>query len=89
MRFAERVISPANDWVGEVSRIAGMRFAVATAAFSSRFDVKAIDGAVDGLAHGVLGAGDSVRRAQTGRLQQYIAMAVAALFAVLAFVVSY
>ncbi len=89
MRFARNPISPVNDWVGEVYRTVGMRLALAAAALSSKFDVKAIDGVVDGLAYGVRGVGENARKVQTGRIQQYIAMAVAALFVLLALVASY
>lgn len=89
LAFARRFVSPVNDWVGEVYRTFGMRCALGSASLWSRFDVKAVDGVVDGLAHGVRGAGEGLRRVQTGRLQQYIAMAVAALFAILAAVASY
>lgn len=89
LRVARNPVSPINDWVGEVYRRVGMRFALGAAALWSRFDVKAIDGVVDGLAYGVRGAGDGMRNVQTGKIQQYIAMAVVALFAVLALVVSY
>ncbi len=89
VRFFRNPLSPVNDWVGEVYRTAGMRFALGAAALWSRFDVKAIDGVVDGVAEGVWGFGDKVRHAQTGKLQQYIAAAVIALFAVLAAVVSF
>jgi multicomponent Na+:H+ antiporter subunit D len=89
VRFFRNPLSPVNDWVGEVYRTVGMRFALGAANLWTRFDVKAIDGVVDGLAAGVWGMGDKVRHVQTGRLQQYIAAAVVALFAVLAVVVSF
>jgi len=89
VRFFRNPLSPLNDWVGEVYRTGGMRFALGAASLWSRFDVKAIDGVVDGLAEGVWGFGDKVRHAQTGKLQQYIATAVVALFAILAVVVSF
>lgn len=89
VRFFRNPLSPVNDWVGEVYRTVGMRFALGAAALWSRFDVKAIDGVVDGLAAGVWGMGDKVRHVQTGQLQNYIAAAVVALFAVLAVVVSF
>lgn len=89
VRFFRNPLSPVNDWVGEVYRTAGMRFALGAAALWTRFDVKAIDGVVDGVAAGVWGFGDKVRHVQTGRLQQYIAAAVVALFAILAVVVSF
>jgi multicomponent Na+:H+ antiporter subunit D len=87
--FARNPISRVDNWVGEVYRTVGMAFALAAAKFWSAFDVIAIDGAVDGLAYGVRGTGDKVRRAQTGRLQQYVAVAVAAFFVILALVISY
>ncbi len=89
MRWDRGWVSPANEWVGEVYRRVGYRFALASAAFWSRFDADAIDGVVDGLAASVRNTGDLVRRTQTGRIQQYIAFGVAALFAVLAVVVSF
>ena len=88
LRIDKRWFEPVNEWVGEIYRIVGFRFALGAAALWSRFDGKAIDGVVDGLAYGVRDLGDVTRKAQTGRLQQYIATAVAALFAVLALVVS-
>ncbi|MBI5444850.1 MAG: Na(+)/H(+) antiporter subunit D [Deltaproteobacteria bacterium] len=87
--FARNPVGRANEWVSELYRRAGMRFALATAALCSVFDVKVIDGVVDGLAYGVQGVGDKVRHAQTGRLQQYVAAAVVAFFAILALVVNY
>jgi multicomponent Na+:H+ antiporter subunit D len=87
--FANRVLSPINEWWSELYKVVGMRFALWTAAFWSMFDVKAIDGVVDGTAYGVRAIGGEVRKVQSGRLQQYIAMAVAALFAVLALVVQF
>ncbi|MFU8856484.1 MAG: Na(+)/H(+) antiporter subunit D [Deferrisomatales bacterium] len=89
VRLFQVALSPVNDWVGEVYRTVGMRFALGAAALWSRFDVKAIDGVVDGVAEGVWGFGDKLRHAQTGKLQQYIAAAVVALFAVLAVVASF
>jgi multicomponent Na+:H+ antiporter subunit D len=89
LSVARNPISRVNDWVGEVYRTAGMRFALASAAFWSLFDVKAIDGVVDGIAYGIRGAGDKVRHTQTGKLQHYVAVAVLAFFAILAMVAAY
>ncbi|MBI5016847.1 MAG: Na(+)/H(+) antiporter subunit D [Deltaproteobacteria bacterium] len=89
LRFARGPVSSINDWVGEAYRTVGMAFALATAKFWSAFDVIAIDGAVDGLAYGVRHVGDKVRHTQTGKLQQYVAVAVLAFFGVLALVISY
>jgi multicomponent Na+:H+ antiporter subunit D len=87
--FARRPVSRANEWVSEVYRTVGMRFALVSAAACSAFDVKAIDGVVDGLAYGVRGIGDKVRQAQTGKLQHYIAITIVAFFLLLALVVNY
>ncbi|TAL16109.1 Na(+)/H(+) antiporter subunit D [bacterium] len=76
-------LTPANEWVGELYKKAGYTFALAMASITSRFDVAAIDGVVDGLAHKVYETGDQVRHAQTGKLQQYMAIAVTALFLII------
>jgi multicomponent Na+:H+ antiporter subunit D len=89
LRFGRNPVSPVNEWVSELYKRVGMRFALAAAGLCSRFDVKAIDGVVDGLAYGVRNIGNDVRKTQSGKLQQYIAMAVVALFAVLALVVNF
>jgi multicomponent Na+:H+ antiporter subunit D len=89
MRLARNPLSPVNEWLSELYKRLGMRFALAVASLCSHFDVKAIDGVVDGLAYGVRNIGNDVRKTQSGKLQQYIAMAVVALFAVLALVVNF
>ncbi len=75
-----KYLSPANDWVGELYKRAGFKTALTMASATSKFDVGAIDGVVDGLAVKVRETGEEVRHAQTGKLQQYMAIAVAALF---------
>ncbi len=45
----------------------------------SVFDRKGIDGVVDGLGEGVVDAGDGVRRTQTGNVQTYLLLLVAAI----------
>jgi multicomponent Na+:H+ antiporter subunit D len=40
------------------------------------FDEKAIDGVVDGTAYGVLGAGGRLAKFQTGKLSDYIGLAL-------------
>jgi multicomponent Na+:H+ antiporter subunit D len=89
LRMLKRFLEPANEWVGEIYKAAGFRFALATANVSSAFDVKAIDGVVDGIAHKVRDAGDKVRHAQTGRIQQYIALATAIFFLAIALIASF
>ncbi|PLX41846.1 MAG: Na(+)/H(+) antiporter subunit D [Deltaproteobacteria bacterium] len=80
MAFARNPISPVNEWVSELYRVVGYRIALGAAAIASRFDVSIIDGVVDGVAHKVRETGDYVRHAQTGKLQQYIAIAISAFF---------
>ena len=46
--FASKVLSPINEWWSELYKVVGMRFALWAAAIWSLFDVKAIDGVVDG-----------------------------------------
>ena len=53
----------------------------------SWFDWEGIDWAVDGSARGVVKGGDQMRTLQTGKIQQYIGGAVAALMIVLLVVV--
>jgi len=86
---AKRNLEPANEWLGEIYRTAGYRVALGTAALSSTFDRRAIDGVVDGIAYKVRDAGDKVRHAQTGRIQQYIAIATAIFFAFIALIASF
>ncbi|MCD6292304.1 MAG: Na+/H+ antiporter subunit D, partial [Deltaproteobacteria bacterium] len=87
MWLACKPISISNDWVGEVYRTVGLRFTMAVAKALSWFDWEGIDWAVDGSAKGVVQGGDKVRTLQTGKIQQYIGGAVAALMIVLLVVV--
>lgn len=87
MWFARKPLSTANDWVGEVYRTVGLRFTKAVAKALSWFDWEGIDWAVDGSAKGVVQSGDKMRTLQTGKIQQYVGGAVAALMIVLLVVV--
>ncbi|NJB67681.1 multicomponent Na+:H+ antiporter subunit D [Desulfobaculum xiamenense] len=58
-----------------VYRAIGLRGLMAFAASAGWFDVKAIDGVVDGTAYTVRGIGRTTAKAQTGRLQDYLALA--------------
>jgi multicomponent Na+:H+ antiporter subunit D len=89
LAFARGPVSSVDNWVGEVYRTVGMAFALAAAKFWSAFDVVAVDGAVDGVAHGVQGLGDRIRRTQTGQLQQYLAVVLAAFFLILILLIAY
>ncbi len=87
MWCACKPISIANDWIGEVYRTVGLRFTMLVAKALSWFDWEGIDWAVDGSAKGVVKGGDQVRALQTGKIQQYIGGAVAALMIVLLVIV--
>ena len=54
----------------------GLRSLMAAALGSSIFDRKAIDGVLDGSAHGVMAIGKKAATAQNGDLQRYLGMAV-------------
>jgi len=50
-------------------------------------DYRGVDGAVRGTGEGILDAGDSIRRIQTGRLQDYVLLTVFSIAAVFVVVV--
>jgi multicomponent Na+:H+ antiporter subunit D len=89
LALARGPASAFDNWVGEVFRTVGMAFALAAAKFWSAFDVVAVDGVVDGVAHGVRGLGDRIRRTQTGRLQHYLAVGMAAFFVILVLLIGF
>ncbi len=89
MALLRNPLEPINEWVGDLYKIVGYRFALGVAATSSVFDRVVIDGIVDGLAYKILGVGEKVRHTQTGKLQQYIAMATAAFFMVVALMAAF
>jgi multicomponent Na+:H+ antiporter subunit D len=84
MALARGPLNRGNDLVGNLYKTVGLRFSLAAARQSSRFDRAGIDGVIDGGARKVVEQGDRVRGHITGRLQQYIGGAMVALFAVLA-----
>lgn len=60
----------------EVYRVVGLSGLMATADGCSVFDKRAIDGVVDGSAHGVKAVGRVGALLQNGRLQQYLVMSL-------------
>jgi multicomponent Na+:H+ antiporter subunit D len=86
MALARGPVNAVNDIIGNLYKTAGLRFTLAAARETSRFDSQGIDGVIDGAAMGLVDQGDRVRRHITGRVQQYIGASVALLFAVLALV---
>jgi multicomponent Na+:H+ antiporter subunit D len=74
-----------NIWTN-VYETVGLRALKAFGAMTSVFDRKAIDGVVDGTAHGVRLLGQLGALAQNGRLQQYLGLAVVLALAIFAVV---
>ena len=86
LALARRPIEQIDSWWTEVYNRAGLRGLMGIAGGSVWFDRSAIDGVVDGTAHGVRRIGRTATGAQTGRLQDYLAAAVVlglAVFAVI------
>ena len=72
-----------DNFVSKLYATAGLRGLMATAWFSAWFDKKGIDGVVDGTAYGVKNTGGFLRKVQTGKLNQYAALAVIFFFVIL------
>jgi multicomponent Na+:H+ antiporter subunit D len=80
LELARRPIQTIDNAFGEAYRLFGLVPMMAIARFWSWFDKAGIDGVVDGTATSVRGAGNRLRRVQTGDLQDYLG--IAALLAV-------
>jgi len=65
-----------DEWWSEIYSRVGLRGLLGGAAATSWFDKKCIDGVVDGTAWTVRGIGWVISRVQTGRLQDYLSIAV-------------
>jgi multicomponent Na+:H+ antiporter subunit D len=74
-----------NIWTN-VWNFVGLRILKAFGALTSIFDKKAIDGVVDGTAHGVRLIGRLGALAQNGRLQSYLGLAIILALAIFAIV---
>jgi multicomponent Na+:H+ antiporter subunit D len=85
--LARGPVNACNDIIGNLYKTVGLRFTLASARESSRFDRDGIDRVIDGGAGKVVEQGDRARRHITGRLQQYIGASLVVLFLVLALVV--
>ena len=73
--LARRPIQAIDTWVGELYRTAGLAPLGWLARWSARFDQRAIDGVVDGIAATVRAAGQKLRPAQRGALQENLTVA--------------
>ncbi|MFA6564394.1 MAG: Na(+)/H(+) antiporter subunit D [Verrucomicrobiia bacterium] len=85
LAIARKPIQLADNFVGEVYRIAGLIPLMISARLAGKFDNRVIDGAVDGLAETIRAIGSRLRLVQRGQMQESLALAfvVAAVLIVL------
>ena len=69
-------LAKVDDWWTNIYRRLGLAGLLKTAGLSRGFDEKAIDGVVDNTAYSFLRAGKGLSRIQTGRLADYIGLAL-------------
>ena len=86
LALARRPVEQIDNWWTEFYNRAGLRGLMNAAGGSAWFDKSAIDGVVDGTAVGVRRVGRAATGVQTGRLQDYLAVAVVLGLAVFAVV---
>ena len=67
---------------GEFYRTVALRILMAVARFFAWFDRWGIDGVVDNVAYGTRDVADRIRVVQSGNIQYYLALALAAIFAI-------
>lgn len=75
--LARKPIQSVDTGVGEIYRVGGLVPLMKSALLVNRFDNGIIDGAVDGLARAVRGAGARLRSAQRGALQENLTIVFA------------
>ena len=81
--FVNKPAQAVDTWVGELYRVCGLTWLMASARVSAWFDGRVIDGVVDGFARSVRGAGDRLRHLQTRQIQVNTFSAVAVLVVLL------
>ncbi len=84
--FVSKPFAWADSLWTQVYRVVGLRALLAAGWLTSMFDVKAIDGVVDGSAYTTRGLGRRAAGTQTGRLGDYMAGAVVAAIVVMVIV---
>ncbi|MGB5157485.1 monovalent cation/H+ antiporter subunit D [Desulfobacterium sp. N47] len=83
MWFDQKIIQSIDVAWGNVYKSFGIKILMMSVArFFAWFDKWAIDGVVDNVAYGTRWIGDKARRAQTGNLQNYLAMAILIIFVI-------
>lgn len=76
MGIAKWPLAWVDNWWTEFYRRVGLAGMLLFAKISRLFDEKAVDGVVDGSAYTVLGTGGRLARLQTGKLSDYIGLAL-------------
>lgn len=76
LAFAKRPLALVDGWWTEVYRKVGLNGLMKSAKASRWFDENAVDGVVDGSAKTVMGAGGRFASLQTGKLADYIGLAL-------------
>ncbi len=74
--FAKKPVEVVDNWWSEIYNRVGLRVIMLLAWMSTVFDKAAIDGVVDGTAKNVQNGGGGLSNVQTGRLQDYLALAL-------------
>jgi multicomponent Na+:H+ antiporter subunit D len=83
MWFDNRFIQPFDFGWGELYRSLALKATMAFAGFFARFDRWGIDGVVDNVAYGTQEFGNQIRKVQTGNIQNYLAVALLVIFALI------
>ncbi len=82
MWFDQRFIQTFDFGWGELYRSLGLKALMAFAGFFAWFDRWGIDGVVDNVAYGTQEFGNQIRKVQTGNIQNYLAVALLVIFAI-------
>jgi multicomponent Na+:H+ antiporter subunit D len=87
MWLAERVVASVDNVVSNAYKLLALRASIAAAAGSLKFDIRVVDGLVNGVADLVLKVSQRLRTVQTGQLQHYALVILVGLFVLLNFVI--
>ncbi len=71
MRFAFNVVAKLDDLVSNAYKGLILKSSLATASDFWKFDANVVDGIVNAVGRAVVGAGEKLRKLQTGQLQHY------------------
>jgi multicomponent Na+:H+ antiporter subunit D len=82
MWFDQRFIQAFDFGWGELYRSLALKSLMAFAGFFAWFDRWGIDGVVDNVAYGTQEFGNQIRKVQTGNIQNYLAVALLVIFAI-------